>query len=900
VTDNTQARKGGTQPPVSVKETAFLKNVLDSYENPTYHFRLYMVSPNALKGSSAQFGNENERVVIAESGVSPIDIDNVEITTTGSITKEAGTGVATNISFTLREPYGAELLDQIQRAGLALGIQNFQKFPFYLELSFKGRLSSDLGSAADASLSTLVWTWPLQLTSMAMNVNTGGSTYAMSAVAYSDLAYTNQASDTEQLHSITTSTVKDFFSQLQTQLTEREAKKVKSSNYALTDTYTFWIDDDILNASIVPDNKEERENRAADYLESSGKMDFPINPGDSIEMIVRTILSKTSFFHKEMKQTTDPDAAGEAGGGEKAIYSKLWRVVADVELGDYDFNRRDYQRHYKYLIIPYEMTSNLTPSNQLSNMTSAGRVRSHINKGIVRKKYDYIYSGMNDQVFDFELNFNFNWFVALPILGGIPQQIRKAEAAAKQTPGQQEAIAEALKNSPSWQQQYTSVQNALDGLPSGALPGFDPIAQLIEMLKSAAQSVSVGSFDTSAIDDAMGDIKNIENQANDVIGQAENAAGQVTGTAGGLVQDGVAFTNQYTGGVITPLQSPAIPNTPTTLGGITLTKKAERTLPHSPVDPQKSAQKQLRSIDLQLDDIGTTEHEFNIAVTMTEAKTQDKFGKGQQYADSPGQTLLSALFEQAESPISGDLLNIELRVKGDPYWLEPNPHTLNTPPTSSFRRILTTRGIDPEDSGGDESGIREIDITAAEHDDIVSADTTSRQTLMVFRSFTPQAFDPDTGLTPPGRRNVNSIAGLYAVKEVTHSFAGGEFTQTLHGIRDVNINIRDVDLDTDISGIIGGEYKPTVSEYLESNSLGSGLGLTTAGQTSFLATDGSQQTEVNEFFSNGGLNLDLPDIPEFVSIDDLFGTRISGQGNTTEDTTRFTQSVGPTQSDDEG
>lgn len=260
-----------------------------------------------------------------------------------------------------------------------------------------------------------------------MNVATGGSTYAMQGVAYSEHSYTNQASDSEEPIKILASTVGEFYTLLQQKLDEREAQKVKSSNYVLTDTYNFFIDDKIYNASIVPDSTDERQARNASYNKENGKMEFTIAPGESIEKITRTVMSLTSFFQKEVKGTTDVEAMGQSTGGEKAIYQTLWRCVGDTEVGSYDANRNDYQRNYRYLIIPYEMTSLLTPSNITSELGSSQRYNSHKKKGLIRKKYDYIYSGLNDQVFDFELNFNFNWFVALPIQGGLDTQISKAE-----------------------------------------------------------------------------------------------------------------------------------------------------------------------------------------------------------------------------------------------------------------------------------------------------------------------------------------------------------------------------------------------------------------------------------------------------------------------------------------
>ncbi len=194
--DATTAQPIPPKKPTSVQPGGvdILTNLLDNYENPTYHFKLYMKAPGA------KFNDVKRRVVIAESGVSPIDIDDIEIRSTGGISKEAGSGLSTNFNFVLREPFGVTLIDQIQRAGLFLGIKNFQKFPMYLELSFRGRRSSDLDASdpsnpADSPLKGLVWTWPIKVTDVAMNVTAGGSSYAIAAVNYAEMAYSNQASD---------------------------------------------------------------------------------------------------------------------------------------------------------------------------------------------------------------------------------------------------------------------------------------------------------------------------------------------------------------------------------------------------------------------------------------------------------------------------------------------------------------------------------------------------------------------------------------------------------------------------------------------------------------------------------------------------------------------------------
>lgn len=804
--------------PVQLENVNVLPNIMDSYENPTYHFRLYMNAPGA------PFNNVKQRVVIAESGVSPIDIDEVEIISTGGMTKRAGTGMATNFSFVLREPFGVSLLDQIQRAALFLGIKNFQKFPMYLELSFKGRRSVDIAggnstSPADDPLKGLVWTWPIKLTDMAMNVNSGGSTYAIQANNWSEGAHTNQAADMESPIKITTDKVGDFFTQLQQQLDMREAEKKETSGYLFPDTYKFFIDEEIINEGCVPENLEERQNRAGNYSEeSNGKMEFTFTPGISIDKIIQNVLSLTKYFQKKALGTTDPDKPGEDRKAEEALYSTLWRVITDVEVGSYDAGRNDYQKHYKYLIIPYDIATIQTKSKIDSTQSDQEIVDTHRKRGILRKVYNYLYTGQNDQVFDFDLSFNFNWHIALPIQGGLSTQITKAEAAAKVTPEQQELNEQLIAN---YIKKFGGLAN---DFPAGPLAGFDPFTQLIEMLKS---QVDVSSFDNpfaEGIETAQNlqqDVEDVQTQVNDQVGGINDQIG--------MVQDGIGQLNSAIPGVVQPLLSPAVNGALTALDLLRVPGINQDRLGIGNSSPA-SARENLREIDYQLDDLNTEEALQKIQVASEEMKSGDESLDGQKYAASPGQTLLSAMFEQAVSPTGRDLINIDLVIKGDPYWLEPTPHRFGTAPVTNFTRALALRGVVPGTNGQGVAGLSESETDVGGttgYDDVLSVDTVNSQTMIVFRNFTPLEFDPITGITPAGRKSTNVINGVYGVRLVTHQFAGGEFRQTLHGIRDPQISLRNVDLNADIKDNIGGEYLPTVSEvFNQDGSNPSGFSLT--------------------------------------------------------------------------
>ena len=101
------------------------------------------------------------------------------------------------------------------------------------------------------------------MTKMAMNVNVGGSTYALEAAIYGDLAYTNQASDIEKSMIVTASTVDEFFTGFEEQLNSRESEKIKSNQYEQTDEYKFFIDEEIINEKIIQDQIGEQQIRGA-------------------------------------------------------------------------------------------------------------------------------------------------------------------------------------------------------------------------------------------------------------------------------------------------------------------------------------------------------------------------------------------------------------------------------------------------------------------------------------------------------------------------------------------------------------------------------------------------------------------------------------------------------------
>jgi hypothetical protein len=764
-------------------------NVLDKFDLPTYHFRLYMMADDAVRKGIFGPKSKDKRVVIAESGVTTLEIDEVEVHSVGGITRAAGVGTTTEFSFTLKEPFGATLLDQISNSAKALGIKNFSKIPFYLELSFKGRKSGEDQTQEPGSigeLTDLVWTWPLIFTKMAMDVSSGGTVYSINAAIYGDLAYTNQASDAQKQMTISVVTVADFFTGLQTQMNQRENEKLETANYKVVDKYTFYVDEEIAKALVVPELLEERKSRAGEFEEDGGKLLFTFLPGISIDRMVENVLSLTSFFTAEFPGAGEN--ASDAPPADEPTFQKLYRVICDTIMGEYDETRQDYAREFRYLIIPYLQTTTLGPNTQNSTQSDEELYRAKAERGLIRKLYNYIYTGLNDQVLDFELVFNFNWYAALPLQAGRSTNPAAAEPKALLTPEQQEKLSETADK----------INQLRSFLANPA--GFAPLSFLEDALAEFLSPV------TDVTDQVQNEIDAAQAEIDDVIGAAIADADAALET----VQAGIPPVPEVVPGIPSV---PGLSNTINTalpgIGGLTsnplltgagtlvdrLVSTTQFPRVNTPkIASPKSAQDSLREQDIYIDDPRISRGEELFKISTTETKSGDNAADIAQGTQASGRTMLSAMFEQAKSPIAGDLIDIDLNVKGDPFWLEPPPIHYNATPRSTLDRMLSDRGFISEGDSAEKESQEESSSKQPITPNFSSANASESQTYMVFRSFTPQEFDPKTGLTPAGKKSNNVLNGVYAVRKVTHSFAGGVFTQTLHGIRDPKINLKYVNL----------------------------------------------------------------------------------------------------------
>jgi hypothetical protein len=587
-------------------------NILDRYTQYGYHFRMFMVSePDALQRKVPGPDQIPEDNIIAETGGSSknaCSIEDVSITSYGGIDKETSLGISADFNIQIVQSLGATLIDSIYETAKTLGIKNVARIPFFLELTFRVRHENSQEPLGWQPLSGYRWVWPLILTNTRMRVTSSGSTYNFRAALFDTIALYREISDLNYSVEISASTVGEFFKKLSEVVTKPRGDREKNVYNDKTE-FVFQVAEEIIAEEIIGQTDTQTKDQQGERSQwVEGEQSLSFSKGTSFDSIIFDVLTGTKLFQKEIASNRTHDESNDAkatqdtaqGVDKKKLFTRLFRVVQSVELIGWNEQLRDYDKRYIYEIVFYESSTHLSSTADADLIRAS--LSNYIDRGVLKKAYNYQFTGLNNAVINFDFNLNFNWYLALPLQGG------------------------------------------------------------------------------------------------------------------------ETFVN----------------------------KRADRPAQESDGEPLSS---------LMTDDEPNNDNEFPIAGKPSDAP----FITNTNSLETTGRNMVSVLFEQQVSPTSGDLINVDLEIRGDPFWLEPDP--------------LPAAGVAPNYR----------DRATRKPTDFFN-NSTGTQTFFIFTMYLPQEVDPNTGLVPP-QSSKNIINGIYSVRKAVHKFSKGKFTQTLTAVRDPHLNI---------------------------------------------------------------------------------------------------------------
>ncbi len=373
-------------------------NILDNYNNVTYYFHFYMIKEDdyliwsKTSGDKSDLNKYNKFTLYRTGDTDHLSLDKVSISSIiGS------NGNTHNVNFTemkveIKEPMGFGFIDDIYQNSYRLGYPTHVNVPIFIDFHMVGY---DNQSGAPQIINGTEKLIVAIITDFTPKLDINGSSYDIKLVPLSQIGIDKDVFNISEKVSLDKEiiNVESFFNQLQEKLNKNyQDNTPKFIEIICPNPYEFDVD---------PSLKKETINK--NILKSSGDNNgsstWDFEAKTSIQTICDKLLSALESYKLDIS----------ASGDSKSRPEDKWsiKVIPEVKyMGKCNINN---QMVYKYIyhIVKYQNQSVIV--NPTTNKSTADF--SYLKKaGLLKKRYDFIYTGMNDHILDVNLNINHLWY----------------------------------------------------------------------------------------------------------------------------------------------------------------------------------------------------------------------------------------------------------------------------------------------------------------------------------------------------------------------------------------------------------------------------------------------------------------------------------------------------------
>ena len=203
-------------------------------------------------------------------------------------------------------------------------------------------------------------------------------------------------------------------------------KEKEDGNTKFADQVYFEIHPDIANSAIVDVNKNDvkksGETTASTAAQSNNNSSatptdsvklsstvHTINQGTTIKSVINMIVAQSKFILDQVKDTSTENSTADKNTNDpnkteqKIDPLKLFKIIPKIELGDYDDEKGIWGKIITYYIKKYKVYNNRDDRANKSLPPAAV------------KNYQYIYTGHNNDVISFDIDFNALYFTAVNV-----------------------------------------------------------------------------------------------------------------------------------------------------------------------------------------------------------------------------------------------------------------------------------------------------------------------------------------------------------------------------------------------------------------------------------------------------------------------------------------------------
>lgn len=596
----------------------YQENILNQFDNYTYSWAVHIHHPN-LVGTYDDFSQiiSAEKVItLAESGVeNEISIDSVNQSLVLTYAKENRNSVANLFTIEFIEAMGATFYTRIYDAALQLGIENHLEACYILELNFRGWRAD--GSSVPVIIGP--YFYQTKLTKLSMNFKDGASFYTGSFIETTEDAYARLNFHLVQAITISASNFGDFLTKFEKDINQQARAQVIATtgrlfpnvyHFTTTDEYADW------KSFVFDDLADIEQTRGISVNISGGTLNITLPQGTSITSAISMVLFQTKQFKRII---TNYGYAKDAPADTVAKPEKLAEIVKwvsyETEVGylTYDMLHRHYPKditfRVKGFLTPeaiHDPSSYDTGINSVDMQTD--RLREILNTGLLRKRFDYTYTGKNTEVLELDVTLN-NVFYTLQALshGAVSMPAAFFNGIGGE---QQREVAALMATEQDLKTEMKAAQNRVDSLRS------ENTSLVSSPANASAANQDLINRNRAEIDSINNEIKNLEKRTNAASDRSAQALIDLWNNTKTNVTALPSTTNRY-----------------------------------------------LTQDEL----LNPTEFTRYLPNNFDFSEVQSLATVGPESPDNPGAAMLGAM--EVNLNASGDLIQQSIVIRGDPYWL---------------------------------------------------------------------------------------------------------------------------------------------------------------------------------------------------------------------------------------
>ncbi len=441
------------------------KNVLHDYALYNYVFTLAVLSNDEINGSSYRTESlSNKKIILRSANGQPDNrvstaykttvnpsgkydfmMDDLRLASAAGFKAAGGNTNATSISFKVTEPYSMGMFFQVlQIAALENGNTNYTEVPLLLMIEFYGHKGPDQQNIKIPNTTKYI---PMRIQTLDMKVTAAGSVYQIEAYPWTDKAFTTVHAELKTDVAIVGKTVLEMLKggaagpdakkTLENVLNARAAEIIeKSGDENAADTYAIDFPEssdvdggfnkiamssmgfDTKRQGMQPFGQEINVYDAATGTFKRGKAiidpqktEFKFAQGSDIINVINQVVLMSEYGRKALDTV---DANGMVD---------WWRIEARVIQVSKEVNSSGtYPKNIRFRIIPYKVHV-----SKLSAPGTSLKGKAQLRQQAL-KEYNYIYTGKNVDVLDFDLQFKAGFYTAISADRGLESSDTKIGA----------------------------------------------------------------------------------------------------------------------------------------------------------------------------------------------------------------------------------------------------------------------------------------------------------------------------------------------------------------------------------------------------------------------------------------------------------------------------------------